>query len=121
MKYLESYNEKSLDNKDEILNQISDILLDIKDDYPEIDGEIFTFKDDNPALFQVYLNCEKLKIDSEYGSISNYRSKIKFINIILDMSQRFEDAFGGKAFIPNLDEFTHWQYETIKITLYKRQ
>lgn len=123
MKHLKKINETFRD----ISDQIVDILVDIKDDYPEIDGDIFDIEGDiqygDNALCLIVLDCEKVKIRGEenvFGSIEHYRSKIKFINLILDSIKRLEDALNVKAFIPNLDQFDHWQYSSIRITLYKK-
>ena len=107
----------------DICTQIKYILLDIKDDYPGIDGEILDIEGSkeygDSALYMIVLDCENIKIEG-YGTIQHYRDKIKFMNLILDSCKRLEDALNVTTFIPNLDDFTHWQHSSIKITLYKK-
>lgn len=121
MKHLRKINETMTFK--EISDQIVDILVDIKDEYPAIDGEIFDIEDDKQygenTLCMIVLDCENIKIDG-YATIQHYRDKIKFINLILDSCKRLEDALNVTAFIPNLDDFTHWQHSSVRITLYKK-
>lgn len=123
MKHLKKINESITFR--ELSDQIVDILVDIKDDYPNIDGDIFDTSNDS-ELCIIQLDCENIILDGQLDknripcTIQYYRSKMKFIGVILDCCQRLESALNVDAFIPNLDDFDSWQYSKIRITLYKK-
>lgn len=123
MRHLKKYENKSDDWNDSEFNVIKDILLEIKDSYPTIDGEILKMDDkrnDFPNLIYIIkLDCSNIKIEGDTYSLEYYDSKIKFMNLVKEVCYRLERALDVKVRIPNFDDFDHWQYEEMKIQLIK--
>jgi hypothetical protein len=123
MKYLKKYENKSDDLNESEFDIIKDILLEIKDSYPAIDGEILKVSDkrnDFPNLIYIIkLDCSEIKLEGHIWTLEYYDSKMKFLNLIKDVCHRIERALSVKVRIPNFDDFDHWQYAEMKIQLFK--
>lgn len=123
MRHLKRYENKSDDLNESESDTIKDILLEIKDSYPAIDGEILKVSDkrnDFPNLIYIIkLDCSEIKLEGQIWTLEYYDSKMKFMNLIKDVCSRIERALSVKVRIPNFDDFDHWQYAQMKIQLFK--
>ena len=129
MKHLKKYENKTDWNESE-LDVIKDILLEIKDNYPTIDGDILRYDEkaylSNPEytisgklIYLIKLDCSNIKLQGDIWSLEYYDNKMKFMNLVKEVCYRLETALDVKVKIPNFDDFDHWQYEEMKIQLIK--
>jgi hypothetical protein len=122
MKHLKKYENKSSDWNESEFGLIKDILIEIKDNYPAIDGEILKFDDSKSPdlIYMIKLDCSEIKLEGEIWSLEYYVNKIKFMNLIIDVCLRLENALNVNIKIPNFDDFDHWQYEEMKIKMIRK-
>lgn len=129
MKHLKKYENKTDWNESEF-DVIKDILLEIKDNYPTIDGDILRYDEkaylSNPEftingklIYLIKLDCSNIKLQGDIWSLEYYDNKMKFMSLIKEVCYRLETALDVKVKIPNFDDFDHWQYEQMKIQLLK--
>ena len=129
MKHLKKYENKTDWNESEF-DVIKDILLEIKDNYPTIDGDILRYdekaylsKQDLPLsgklIYLIKLDCSNIKLQGDIWSLEYYDNKMKFMSLVKEVCYRLETALDVKVKIPNFDDFDHWQYEQMKIQLLK--
>ena len=137
MKHLKKYENKTDWNESEV-DVIKDILLEIKDNYPTIDGDILRYDEkaakaslnraylSNPEytisgklIYLIKLDCSNIKLQGDIWSLEYYDNKMKFMSLVKEVCYRLETALDVKVKIPNFDEFNHWQYEQMKIQLIK--
>lgn len=123
---LRKFNESSSEAE---FDTIKDILLEIKDKYQGIDGQILQVeKDDGVTMFSghkgtivyiIELNCDEIKVQGVPDSIEHWRFKQEFTGVILNCCERLERALSVKVKVPNLQDFDHWQYSPLRIYLIK--
>jgi hypothetical protein len=137
MKHLKKYENKTDWNESEV-DVIKDILLEIKDNYPTIDGDILRYDEkaakaslnraylSNPEytisgklIYLIKLDCSNIKLQGDIWSLEYYDNKMKFMSLVKEVCYRLETALDVKVKITNFDEFNHWQYEQMKIQLIK--
>ena len=125
MRRLRKFNESSESEFD----TIKDILLEIKDKYVDIDGQILEIeKADGVTMFSsqrgtieymIELDCDRIKVSGVSDSIEHWRFKQRFTGVILDCCERLERALSVKVKVPHLQDFDHWQYSPLRIYLIK--
>ena len=125
MRRLRKFNESSESEFD----IIKDILLEIRDKYVDIDGQILQIeKADGSTMFgglkgiieyMIELDCDGVKVTGVPDSIEHWRFKQEFTKVILDCCERLERALSVKVKVPNLQDFDHWQYSPLRIYLIK--
>lgn len=129
MKHLKKYENKTDWNESEF-DVIKDILLEIKDNYPTIDGDILRYDEkaylskpeftiNGKLIYLIKLDCSNIKLQGDIWSLEYYDNKMKFMSLIKEVCYRLETALDVKVKIPNFDDFDHWQYEEMKIQLIK--
>lgn len=138
MKHLKKYENKTDWNESE-LDVIKDILLEIKDNYPTIDGDILRYDEkaaakaslnraylSNPEytisgklIYLIKLDCSNIKLQGDIWSLEYYDNKMKFMSLVKEVCYRLETALDVKVKIPYFHDFDHWQYEQMKIQLLK--
>lgn len=123
MKHLKKYENKTDWNESEV-DVIKDILLEIKDNYPTIDGDILRLSKpeytiSGKLIYLIKLDCSNIKLQGDIWSLEYYDNKMKFMSLIKEVCYRLETALDVKVKIPNFDDFDHWQYEQMKIQLIK--
>ena len=125
MRRLRKFNESSESKFD----TIKDILLEIRDKYVDIDGQILQIeKADGSTMFggqkgiieyMIEIDCDAIKVPGAPDSIEYWRFKQEFTKVILDCCERLERALSVKVKVPNLQDFDHWQYSPLRIYLIK--
>ena len=129
MKHLKKYENKTDWNESEF-DVIKDILLEIKDNYPTIDGDILRYDEkaylskpeyaiSGKLIYLIKLDCSNIKLQGDIWSLEYYDNKMKFMSLVKEVCYRLETALDVKVKIPNFDDFDHWQYEEMKIQLLK--
>lgn len=129
MKHLKKYENKTDWNESEF-DVIKDILLEIKDNYPTIDGDILRYDEkaylskpeyaiSGKLIYLIKLDCSNIKLQGDIWSLEYYDNKMKFMSLVKEVCYRLETALDVKVKIPNFDDFDHWQYEQMKIQLLK--
>lgn len=129
MKHLKKYENKTDWNESEV-DVIKDILLEIKDNYPTIDGDILRYDEKDylskpeyaisgKLIYLIKLDCSNIKLQGDIWSLEYYDNKMKFMSLVKEVCYRLETALDVKVKIPNFDDFDHWQYEQMKIQLLK--
>ena len=129
MKHLKKYENKTDWNESEF-DVIKDILLEIKDNYPTIDGDILRYDEkaylskpeyaiSGKLIYLIKLDCSNIKLQGDIWSLEYYDNKMKFMSLVKEVCYRLETALDVKVKIPNFDDFDHWQYEEMKIQLIK--
>jgi hypothetical protein len=114
MKYLKKINEDINDKKVDIdVYLVKDIIVELKDEYPNLIGGIFPHSDS----LEIKLECNHLRFGEESSSLEYLQSKFKFIELLLSVCERLQDAL-------NVDVRLHNLYgsfeEVVKIWLFKR-
>jgi hypothetical protein len=117
MKHLKKF-ENNTDLEEEF-QEIKLILTELKDEYPHIDGEITSpYKD---GLIKIILNCEHIFDDTfNKGNIEHSKHKLKFVELLISITERIELALGKISHTSNLWNWDHWQDTIIIITLYNK-
>ena len=124
MKHLKKFENK--DEFEDIFEEIKSILIELKDEYTYLEGEIFlpekgskTFKGDPDEQIEIHLECENIfNKEIKKGTIEYSKLKLKFIEMVILSTERLESALNKVSYTSNLWNWDHWQDTKIKITLY---
>jgi hypothetical protein len=117
MKHLKKFENNS--DFEEEFQEIKSILTELKDEYAHIDGEITL--PDKDGLIKIILNCEHIFEDTfknNKGNIEYSKHKLKFIELLISITERIESALGKISYTSNLWNWDHWQDTNIIINLY---
>lgn len=120
---LSPFNEsvESDDYSDEI-QIIKNVLIDLKDEYEYIDGEIFTPKNTDD-YFHIKLYLKDVVFKGEKYSLELQKNKSEFINFLIKIIERLELATHMKSLTIDLFEWADcdWKLNSSKIDIYLRQ
>lgn len=117
MKYLKLFENSEIDTQ-----LVKDIIIEIKDEYTSIDGEISK----NDDGLEIKLDCSKIfryythkgEKDINPHGLEYIERKNKFISLIIEISKRLEDALDYTVKVLNLFDFDT-KIGSIKIFLIK--
>ena len=93
MKHLKKYNESGIDgdNFDPDLTLIKEIILELKHEYPSIDGDIVQETFDNNTY--TIIKIKPLPIYNEHTTkLDNLDKRMKYFNDVIECSKRLQDA-----------------------------
>lgn len=112
MKHLKKYEGSEFRNT---ANDIIDILAEVKDNYPSIDGIINNLEDDS---IEIVLDIDDAMFGDDRHSIEFVKNKNKFIDLIINTCERLETAIGRKIKVMGLFSSVVYEYK-IKIFILK--
>ncbi len=104
MKHLNKYNEADAFSNDDI-TLIKEIILELKHEYPSIQGEITNRKYDTRVYTVITINPLPVYNESSI-KLPNIEKRLKYFNDIFECSKRLQDAFGREVRIMNLFDST---------------
>jgi hypothetical protein len=91
------------------IRDIKNVLIDLQDEYPYIEGDLY-LPEIEEGSFEIVLNTKDLllkggKSDLIESSIRSHKTKLKFINFLVNIVDRIENATHRKANIKDLFEW----------------
>jgi diadenosine tetraphosphate (Ap4A) HIT family hydrolase len=103
MKHLKKFENSEYDEYQNDISEIKDILKDLKDEYPEIDGELYPFNSIDKSVkgITLMINTNKL-IPGDIFSTEYSKLKLELIKSILEALERIEKALSKKCRIINI-------------------
>lgn len=124
MNYLKKFESKEETDYSSDIKEIQSVLIDLKDEYPYIDGDIYVPKLEGEP-FDIILECKNvIKVprrtdeDGKRFTLEYCKQKSDFINFLLKIIERLESVMHLKASIINLWDWDNWQDTKITISLY---
>jgi len=103
MKHLKKFENSEYDEYQNDISEIKDILKDLKDEYPEIDGELYPLSSIDRSVkgLSLVINTYKL-IPGDRFSIEYSKLKLELIKSILEALERIEKAIDKKCKVINI-------------------
>ena len=118
LKRFEEFNEsKDIISKDPLLfisessdypfdlELVKDILLELKDNYPNIEGEFARFESGNDDLTRLKLNCLNILGEPKFSDIDYIKKKNKFIVLLTEVCERIKNSINKKLLIQDIYNF----------------
>ena len=101
MKHLKKYNEANAFTFDPDMDLIKEIILELKHEYPSLEGEIVNRVDGDNTYTVIQL--EPLPIYNDVSTkIVNIDKRMKYFNDVIECSKRLQDALGREVRLQNL-------------------
>jgi hypothetical protein len=105
MKHLKKFENSEYDEYQNDISEIKDILKDLKDEYPEIDGELYPYNSLDKSVKGITLTINTYKlIPGDRFSIEYSKLKLELIKSILEALERIEKAIDKKCKVVNIWE-----------------
>jgi len=103
MRHLKKFENSEYEDYQNDISEIKDILKELKDDYPEITGELYPFNslDKSVKGISLMINTYKL-ISGDIYSIEYSKLKLELIKSILEVLERIEKALNKKCKVINI-------------------
>ena len=103
MRHLKKFENSEYEEYQNYISEIKDILKELKDEYPEIDGELYPFNSLNKSVkgITLMINTYKL-IPGDRYSIEYSTMKLELIKSILEVLERIEKAIDKKCRVINI-------------------
>lgn len=100
------------------IRDIKNVLIELKDEYPYIEGDIY-LPEKEDGSFEIVLNTKDTLIKKDKSDfIQSTKKKMKFMNFLVNIVERIENATRRKSSIKDLFEWGQSDSkETINITL----
>lgn len=118
---LSPFNESSDEYSDEI-QTIKNVLIELKDEYEYIDGEIFIPKSSDD-YFHISLYLKDVVFKGEKYSLELQKNKSEFINFLIKIIEGLEFATHRKSLTLGLFEWADldWKLSSSRIDIYLKQ
>ena len=113
LKKFESSSKEPIFHKEDI-QEIKSILVDLKDDYPYIDGEIYSQRNYISIIIKPY-QVLKLENDLDYFTIEYTKKQLNFFQKIVETTERIYAALGKECKIIQLWNSGFANYQDIHI------
>lgn len=104
MKHLKRYNEADAFKFDPDITLIKEIILELKHEYPSIEGEITeeSFEGENGGTFTI-IKIKPMSIyNDESTKIVNIEKRLKYFNDVIECSKRLQDALDREVRLQDL-------------------
>jgi len=104
MKHLRKYNEANAFHFDNDIVLIKEIILELKHEYPSIEGEITeeSFEGENGGTFTI-IKIKPMPIyNDESTKIPNIEKRLKYFNDIIECSKRLQEALDREVRVQDL-------------------
>ncbi len=103
MRHLKKFENSEYEEYQNLISEIKDILKELKDEYPEIVGELYPFNsiDNSVKGITLMINTYKL-IPGDRFSIEYSKLKLELIKSILEVLERIEKAIDKKCKVINI-------------------
>lgn len=113
LKKFESSSKEPLFHKEDI-DEIKSILVDLKDDYPYIDGEIYSRENYITIIIKPH-GALKLENDLDYFTIEYTKKQLNFFQKIVEATERISAALTRECLIIQLWNSGFARYQDINI------
>jgi hypothetical protein len=101
MKHLRKYNEANAFTHDPEMNLIKEIILELKHEFPSLEGEIINHVGGD--FTYTIIKLKPLPIYNEYSTkISNIDKRMTYFNTVIDCSKRLQEALDREVRVQNL-------------------
>lgn len=101
MKHLKKYNEANAFTHDPDMNLIKEIILELKHEYPSIEGDIVN-KEDGDLTYTV-IKLKPLPIYNDASTkIVNIDKRMKYFNDVIECGKRLQEALDREVRLQNL-------------------
>lgn len=101
MKHLKKYNEANAFTFDPDMDLIKEIILELKHEYPSLEGEIVNRVDGDNTYTVIQL--EPLPIYNDVSTkIVNIDKRMKYFNDVIECSKRLQEALDREVRLQNL-------------------
>jgi hypothetical protein len=87
------------------LELVKDILLELKDNYPNIEGEFARFESGNDDFTRLKLNCLNILGEPKFSDIDYIKKKNKFIVLLTEVCERIKNSINKKLLIQDIYNF----------------
>ena len=114
MKYIKGYNEAKAFDSEHDITLIKEIILELKHEYPSIDGEISTHESGG-SVYTVIRIKPMLIYNKASNKIDNIEKRMKYFNDVVSCSKRLQDALNVEVRIQNLFDNLYDDGGTINI------
>ena len=101
MKHLKKYNEANAFTHDPDMNLIKEIILELKHEYPSMEGEIVNRENDD--LTYTVIKLKPLPIyNDDSAKIVNIDKRMKYFNDVIECGKRLQEALDREVRLQNL-------------------
>ena len=101
MKHLKKYNEANAFDHDPDLILIKEIILELKHEYPSMDGDIVNEKFDNDTY--TIIKIKPLPVYNEVSTkLDNLDKRMKYFNDVIECGKRLQDALNREVRVQDL-------------------
>ena len=101
MKHLKKYNEANAFTHDPDMNLIKEIILELKHEYPSMEGEIVN-KEDADLTYTI-IQLKPLPIyNDDSTKIVNIDKRMKYFNDVIECGKRLQEALDREVRLQNL-------------------
>jgi hypothetical protein len=106
MKHLKKFENSEYDHISEDIAEIKSILIDLKDNYPDITGEIYPYESTDKKIkgLTLIINTQHTLPKSDIFSIEYLKLKLELIKSILEVLERIETSLNKKCRVINIWE-----------------
>jgi len=101
MKHLKKYNESDAFNHDGDLVLIKEIILELKHEYPSIEGDIALEKFDNDTYTIIKIKPLPVYNDAT-TKLDNLDKRMKYFSDVIECSKRLQDALDREVRLQDL-------------------
>jgi hypothetical protein len=102
LKRFEEFNESESNDYPFDLELVKDILLELKDNYSNIEGEFIELVN---GVVILKLNCLNILGDPKFGEIDYIKKKNKFINLLTEVCERIKNSINKEVIIQDIYNF----------------
>ena len=101
MKHLKKYNEADAFKYDPDMNLIKEIILELKHEYPSIEGDIHFEKWEENSY--IIIKIQPLPVYNDASTkLVNLDKRMKYFNDIIDCAKRLQDALDREVRVQDL-------------------
>jgi hypothetical protein len=106
MKHLKKFENSEYDHISEDIAEIKSILIDLKDNYADITGEIYPYESTDKKIkgLTLIINTQHTLPKSDIFSIEYLKLKLELIKSILEVLERIETSLNKKCRVINIWE-----------------
>lgn len=106
MKHLKKFENSEYEHISEDIAEIKSILIDLKDNYPDITGEIYPYESMDKKIkgLTLIINTQHTLPKSDIFSIEYLKLKLELVKSILEVLERIETSLHKKCRVINIWE-----------------
>lgn len=106
MRHLKKFENSEYSEYESDVLEIKDVLISIKDEYPDITGEIYPYESTDKKIkgLTLIINTQHTLPKSDIFSIEYLKLKLELIKSILEVLERIETSLNKKCRVINIWE-----------------